>query len=45
MSIAEAEFDGIERVYDENYPARGRRGAYVYKIPCGCCGKIITKLH
>ena len=45
MSIAEANYDGIERVYDENYPARGRKGAYVYKIPCGCCGKIITKLH
>ena len=45
MSIAEANYDGIERVYDENFPARGRKGAYVYKIPCGCCGKIITKLH
>lgn len=45
MSIAKAEFDGIERIYDANYPSRGKRGAYVYKIPCACCGKTITKLH
>ena len=44
MSIAEANYDGIERVYDENYPARGRKGAYVYKIPCGCCGITFCKM-
>lgn len=43
MSIAEAKYDGIERVYDPLRGSRGKQGTYVYKIPCEQCGEILTK--
>lgn len=43
MSRAEAEHDGIERVYDAYRGARGKFGTWVYKIPCEVCGKAVIK--
>lgn len=43
MGIAEAKYDGIERVYDPDVGARGKKGAYIYKIPCERCGEILTR--
>lgn len=44
MSKIEAELDGIETEYDPNYGSRGRRGTYLYKIPCAICGKIVRRV-
>lgn len=43
MSKAEAEFDGIERVYDKRRGSRGKLGTWIYKIPCEVCGKTVIK--
>lgn len=43
MSMAEAQIDNIEREFDPNYGSRGRKGSYIYKIPCAKCGKIIKR--
>lgn len=43
MSKAEAEFDGVERVYDKSRGSRGKLGTWIYKIPCEVCGKTVIK--
>lgn len=44
MSKLEAEIDGIQTEYDPDYGSRGKRGTYLYKIPCAKCGEIVKRV-
>lgn len=43
MSYSDSIIDGVERVFDANFKARGKIGNFVYKIPCQKCGNVFTK--
>ncbi len=43
MSYSDSIIDGVERVFDPKFKARGKIGNFVYKIPCQKCGNVFTK--
>jgi very-short-patch-repair endonuclease len=43
MGKNEALADGINIIYDENFRARGRKGCWLYEVPCENCGTIVRK--
>lgn len=43
MAYSDSVVDGIERVFDPNFKAKGKIGNFVYRIPCQNCGKIFLK--